>query len=41
MLDHGTPIHLMLGMLGHPSVATTGRYLHARPAENSVKHLAV
>ena len=27
--------------LGHSSVATTGRYLHARPTESSSKYLAV
>ncbi len=30
-LDRGTPIHLVQATLGHASVATTGRYLHARP----------
>ncbi len=30
-LDRGAPIHLVQATLGHASVATTGRYLHARP----------
>lgn len=28
-LDWGCPIHLVQATLGHASVATTGRYLHA------------
>src|SRR5262249_58360308 len=39
-LDRGAPIHLVQATLGHASVATTGRYLHARPSESSVKYLA-
>ena len=34
-LDGGAPIHLVQATLGHASVATTGRYLHARPSESS------
>ena len=34
-LDHSAPIHLVQATLGHASVATTGRYLHARPSESS------
>ena len=34
-LDHSAPIHLVQATLGHASVATTGRYLHARPTESS------
>jgi integrase/recombinase XerD len=40
-LDRGAPIHLVQATLGHASVATTGRYLHARPAESSGRYLAV
>jgi site-specific recombinase XerD len=40
-LDRGTPIHLVQATLGHASVATTGRYLHARPTDSSARHLAV
>ena len=34
-LDRGAPIHLVQATLGHASVATTGRYLHARPGQSS------
>ena len=40
-LDRGAPIHLVQATLGHASVATTGRYLHARPADSSARYLAV
>ena len=40
-LDRGAPIHLVQSTLGHASVATTGRYLHARPTESSSRYLAV
>jgi integrase/recombinase XerD len=39
-LDHGAPIHLVQATLGHRSVATTSRYLHARPGESSAGYLA-
>jgi integrase/recombinase XerD len=35
------PIHLVASTLGHSSVATTGRYLHARPTDSSLKYLAI
>lgn len=38
-LDHGAPISLVQATLGHASVATTGRYLHARPGDSSSKYL--
>ncbi|HMG32742.1 MAG TPA: site-specific integrase [Blastocatellia bacterium] len=38
-LDRGAPIHLVQTTLGLASVATTGRYLHARPTESSGKYL--
>ena len=38
-LDHGAPIHLVQATLGHASVSTTGRYLHARPADSSSRFL--
>jgi len=38
-LDHGAPISLVQKTLGHASVATTGRYLHARPSESSSTYL--
>jgi len=38
-LDHGAPISLVKETLGHASVETTGRYLHARPGESSGKYL--
>ena len=40
-LDRGAPIHLVQATLGHTSVATTGRYLHARPNDSSGQYLAV
>jgi len=40
-LDRGTPIHLVQATLGHASVATTGRYLHARPTDSSARWLGV
>jgi site-specific recombinase XerD len=39
-LDHGAPISLVQATLGHSSVATTGKYLHARPSESSSKYLS-
>ena len=38
-LDNGCPIHLVQKQLNHSSIATTGRYLHARPTESSSKYL--
>jgi len=38
-LDRGAPIHLVQATLGHSSVATTGKYLHARPTESSSSYL--
>lgn len=38
-LDRHAPIHLVQATLGHASVATTGRYLHARPTESSSFYL--
>ncbi|MBI4643352.1 MAG: tyrosine-type recombinase/integrase [Deltaproteobacteria bacterium] len=40
-LDRGAPIHLVQATLGHASVATTGRYLHARPEDSSARYLGV
>ena len=40
-LDRGAPIHLVQATLGHSSVATTGRYLHARPNDSSARYLAI
>lgn len=40
-LERGAPIHLVAATLGHASVATTGRYLHARPTDSSAKYLAI
>lgn len=40
-LDRGAPIHLVQTTLGHASITTTGRYLHARPKESSSRFLAV
>jgi integrase/recombinase XerD len=38
-LDRGAPVHLVQATLGHASVATTGRYLHARPNDSSAQYL--
>ena len=40
-LDRGAPIHMVQSTLGHASVATTGRYAHARPKDSSSRYLAV
>lgn len=40
-LDRGAPIHLVQATLGHSSVATTGKYLHARPTDSSANYLPV
>lgn len=38
-IDRGAPISLVSATLGHASMATTGRYLHARPSESSSRYL--
>lgn len=38
-LERGAPIHLVQQTLGHASVATTSRYLHARPNDSSAMYL--
>lgn len=38
-LDRGAPLHLVQATLGHSSIATTERYLHARPDESSSQYL--
>ena len=40
-LDRGSPISLVQTTLGHASVATTGRYLHARPNDSSSRYLGL
>jgi integrase/recombinase XerD len=40
-LERGAPIHLVAATLGHASVATTGKYLHARPTDSSSRYLSV
>ena len=40
-LDRGAPIHLVQTTLGHSSISTTGRYLHARPSDSSGNYLDV
>jgi integrase/recombinase XerD len=39
-LDRGAPIHVVQASLGHASMATTGRYTHARPDSSSGLYLA-
>jgi integrase/recombinase XerD len=38
-LDRGAPLHLVQHTLGHSSIATTERYLHARPDDSSARYL--
>ena len=38
-LERGAPIHLVQVTLGHASITTTGRYLHARPNDSSSRFL--
>jgi site-specific recombinase XerD len=40
-LHNGSPIHLVQATLGHSSIATTGRYLHARPTDSSGNYLGM
>jgi integrase/recombinase XerD len=40
-LDRGAPVHLVQATLGHASVSTTGRYLHAKPSDSSSRYLGV
>ena len=40
-LTHPAASLAVVTTLGHASVATTGKYLHARPTESSAKYLAV
>jgi integrase/recombinase XerD len=40
-LDRGAPIHLVQATLGHASITTTGRYLHARPSDSSGRFLGL
>jgi integrase/recombinase XerD len=39
-LDRGAPLHLVQATLGHASIATTSRYLHARPGDSSAPFMA-
>ena len=38
-LDAGAPIHLVQSTLGHSSLATTSRYVHAKPNDSSGLYL--
>jgi len=40
-LDRHAPISLVQATLGRASVATTGRYLHARPGDSSAQYLGL
>lgn len=40
-LERGAPIHLLKETLGHASVATTSKYLHARPDTSSSLYLSL
>ena len=37
--NRGAPVHLVKETLGHTNIATTGRYLHARPTDSSSLYL--
>jgi integrase/recombinase XerD len=39
--ERGVPLPLIARTLGHKSLATTSRYLHARPQDSSGLHLPV
>ena len=38
-LDAGAKIHVLRDTLGHSSLATTGKYSHARPGESTADYL--
>lgn len=38
-MDKGAAVHLVKETLGHANIATTGRYLHARPTDSSSLYL--
>lgn len=40
-LDCGAPLHVVQSTLGHTSIATTGRYPHARPGDSAGNYVAV
>jgi site-specific recombinase XerD len=40
-IDRGVPLQLIQSTLGHASIATTQRYLHANPKDSSGLHLSV
>ena len=39
-LDAGAPVHLVQAAVEHASLATTGRYAHARPSDSSSRYLS-
>lgn len=40
-LDRGAPVHVVQTTLGHASLTTTTRYVHARPGDSSARYLPV
>ena len=40
-LDRGAPVHLVQATLGHASLTTTSRYVHARPTDSLASYLPV
>lgn len=40
-IEAGAPLSLVQATLGHASLATTGKYLHARPKDSSARYLGI
>jgi integrase/recombinase XerD len=38
-LDNGAPVHIVQATLGHASLATTSRYVHAKPMDSAGMYL--
>ncbi len=40
-LDNGVPLHVLQNGLGHKNLATTSRYVHARPTDSASRYLEI